>query len=950
MKFFYVIITLLCLSITNFSYGQKTHFDNKPYIEGEMLVQVRADANVRDLIGRAPESYEMKLGEYISPPMRIWMIHFNPNQVAHYQIQNWLYEQKEVSVADYNYKIEMRSTIPNDVDFTDQWHHNNTGQTGGTVDADIDSDLAWDITTGGTTATNDDIVVCIIESGNLDHIDLDPNRWFNANEIDGNGVDDDGNGYVDDYHGWNPVSNNDDYGTGGHGTNCLGMIGAKGNNSSLVAGANWDVKLMVVGDYNISSQAEVIEAYTYPLDMRKLWNQSGGTNGAFVVATSSSWGIDGADPANYPLWCAFYDTLGYHGILNVGATTNDNFDVDTGGDMPTGCASPYMIGVGRTDHNDNTAGGYGDQTIEFGAPGINVLTTANTNTTNVVTGTSFSCPLTAGVIGLAYSIPCADFMTVVTYDPKQGADLVLQALLDGTDPKTQLATKFVTGGRLNSRNTLDELMNVACTGSLCLSPSSISVGSITDTTADINFTPYASADESVVYWREVGAPSWTIISNASSPVNLTNLLSCTDYEYYTESVCGTDSSSASSITTFTTTGCGFCIEGGYCASAATDGGDEWIASFEIDSYTNASGNDNGYGDFTASSNISLNLGQTYNFTLTPDWGGTQYDEYTRIWVDIDQDGTFDAGELLFDQGVANQNVVNGSITIPISATVGGTRMRVQMAYLGPGQNTLPNVCGNFTYGEVEDYCLDIIDPNVCNYTVSETITHLNCNGGSDGSITLGNVTGGTSPYTYIWTPGGATSSDINGLTAGNYSVEITDFNSCSSTFNFTVTEPAALSATAIVSNILTGNDGSIDLTGSGGTPNYTYSWNTGETTEDLMNIDSAGTYTCTITDANGCTFQITETVDSELGVGENKLVNINIYPNPSHGLVSIQFDRPITVDVSIYNTIGQRLFTQTNNGQQIFELDASDLATGVYIVNIRTNEGLDINRRITFKK
>src|SRR5690606_19895339 len=106
--------------------------------------------------------------------------------VSHESMQYWLYSQRNVSVADYNYHIQMRSTLPGDPNITQQWHHNNTGQTGGTVDADIDSDLAWDITTGGTTATNDDIVVCLIESGNLDHQDLSPNRWFNPFEIENN--------------------------------------------------------------------------------------------------------------------------------------------------------------------------------------------------------------------------------------------------------------------------------------------------------------------------------------------------------------------------------------------------------------------------------------------------------------------------------------------------------------------------------------------------------------------------------------------------------------------------------------------------------------------------------------------------------------------------------------------------------------------------------------------
>lgn len=440
-----------------------SHFDNKPFIHGEFLVQLTENGSMKDIVANAPESFELTIEKELSKPMRIWLVKFNDAVITHEQMQFWIYSQKNVTIADYNYEIQMRSTVPGDPSINQQWHHNNTGQTGGTEDADIDSDLAWDITTGGTTATNDDIVVCLIESGNLDHQDLTANRWFNQYEIENNGIDDDNNGYIDDYNGWNPVQDNDNYGTGGHGTNCLGMIGAKGDNGLNVVGANWNVKLMVVGDYSINTQANAIEAYTYPLVMRKKWNESNGTQGAFVVATSSSWGIDGANPNNYPLWCSFYDTLGYYGVINVGATTNSNLDVDTQGDMPTACSSDYMVGVGRTDHKDQTAGGYGNETIKFGAPGINVVTTANTNSITTTTGTSFSCPLTAGVIALAYSFPCIDFMTDVKADPKAGADIVLDALLNGVDQKANLASKFITGGRLNSRGTLNQLSFHYCT-------------------------------------------------------------------------------------------------------------------------------------------------------------------------------------------------------------------------------------------------------------------------------------------------------------------------------------------------------------------------------------------------------------------------------------------------------------------------------------------------------
>lgn len=714
------MLVVLFASISFYGTSQKNHYDDKPYVEGEMLVQIIDNVSLKAIIHRAPLEYKLEYVEELSGIMRVSLLSFNHTAISHEGMQHWLYSQPEVSIADYNYFVNMRATLPGDPSITQQWHHNNTGQTGGTADADIDSDLAWDITTGGTTATGDDIVVCLVEGGggNLDHQDLAPNRWINTGEIDGNGIDDDGNGYVDDYNGWNTGSNNDDYGNSGHGTNCLGMIGAKGNNGIAVAGANWDVKLMVMNMGGNLTQANVVAAYNYPLVMRQMWNNSGGTQGAFVVATSASWGIDGANPNSYPIWCQFYDTLGYYGILNVGATTNQNLDVDTAGDMPTACNSDYMIGVGRTDDNDNTAGGYGDQTIEFGAPGIDVVTTSGTSAgssgTTSTTGTSFSCPLTAGVIGLAYSIPCTDFMATVAANPQAAADIVLQAMLDGTDAKPQLSSKFITGGRLNSFNTLNELMAIVCSGTLCLGPSGVSTGAVTDNSASVSFTPASAATATNFYWREVGAATWIPINNATSPISLPSLSTCTSYEYYFQSICAGDMSNPTSTQTFTTTGCPTCTNLTYCDAGATDGADEWIETFTMGTYTNNSGNDGGYGDYLLAGSISVQTGITYNVTIVPEWGGSGYDEYSRVWVDVNQNGTFEPEELLYDQGTATQANATGTITIPTGATLGNTRLRVQLAYQGSGQTTLPAVCGDFTWGEVEDYCLEItegVDPN-----------------------------------------------------------------------------------------------------------------------------------------------------------------------------------------------------------------------------------------------
>ncbi len=866
MKSLQYISFILFISFTSLVFAQKNTAETQenPYIFGDLIVQLTDNGKIRELVQRAPSQSKLTVLKQLSHTAHIWQLQFDHSALSHESILDWLYTQPEVELAQNNYYLKLRSTIPNDPTFTSQWHHNNTGQTGGTTDADIDSDLAWDITTGGTTASGHDIVIALIESGNLDHQDLTDNRWFNVNEIPNNGIDDDGNGYVDDYNGWNPVQNNDNYGTGGHGTNCLGMMGAKGNNGLNVVGANWDVKLMVIGDYNINTDANAIAAYQYPLDMRTIWNNSGGTQGAFVVATSSSWGIDAEDPNNHPVWCSFYTTLGEAGVLNVGATTNQNLDVDAVGDMPTGCTSPYMIGVGRTDHNDNMAGGYGATTIEFGAPGINVVTTSGTSSTTTTTGTSFSCPLTAGVIALAYSIPCTDFMNTVMSSPQVGADLVLQALMDGTDPKSQLAGLFVTGGRLNSKNTLDELMAVACNGSICLGPSGITLSSITENSAELEFNAQTGANATNLYWREVGAASWNSELGVSSPFSFSGLTGCSEYEYYMETACTVDTISNPTTTqTFNTLGCGACIDNAYCTNAASDGVDEWIESFTIDTYTNTSGNDGGYGDYTGVP-IQLQVNSTYDINIEIAWGGTLYDEQSRIWIDLDQNGTFDASELVFDQGTADQTVnVSGQVNIPALTPLGSTRMRVQMAYVG-GSSTLPDVCDSYQWGEVEDYCVDFVEGTICGLTVNSTTSNPQCDGNDNGSIAV-DVTDGSGNYSYSWDGGLGSSSSVSNLSEGTYTVVVTDLDgNCDTTIQYTLEYDNAitLDLSSVDANCYQGDDGSVSVTASGSS-GYTYQWDNGPSTSEWTGV-GAGSYTVTVSDPNGCTATGSVSVDQPI--------------------------------------------------------------------------------------
>jgi hypothetical protein len=137
-------------------------------------------------------------------------------------------------------------------------------------------------------------------------------------------------------------------------------------------------------------------------------------------------------------------------------------------------------------------------------------------------------------------------------------------------------------------------------------------------------------------------------------------------------------------------------------------------------------------------------------------------------------------------------------------------------------------------------------------SIAETATIL-CSGDNTAALAAtGN--GGTIPYTFSWSTG-ATTSSISGLTAGTYTVTMTDAASSTTTATYTVTQPTTLvSSASLVSTVFcyNGNDGAASSSATGGTGTYTYSWNNGAITASLTGV-TAGTYSVTITDANGCT-------------------------------------------------------------------------------------------------
>ncbi|NVJ45850.1 MAG: SprB repeat-containing protein, partial [Cytophagia bacterium] len=203
-------------------------------------------------------------------------------------------------------------------------------------------------------------------------------------------------------------------------------------------------------------------------------------------------------------------------------------------------------------------------------------------------------------------------------------------------------------------------------------------------------------------------------------------------------------------------------------------------------------------------------------------------------------------------GIINLTVSGGSAPYSFNWSHGSTSE--DLSNLSAGSYTV-TVTDNNGCSYVESFT--ITDPPVL--TLSGVATDIDCNGAANGSIDI-NVGGGEAPYTFAWS-NGETTEDVSGLIPGTYSVNVSDARGCSTSTSFVVTQPTALAFSYTSDNVLCfgESNGAIDITISGGTAPYTYSWSNGEITEDINSL-SAGDYTVIVTDLNGCTINETITV------------------------------------------------------------------------------------------
>ncbi|MCX6304741.1 MAG: T9SS type A sorting domain-containing protein [Bacteroidetes bacterium] len=384
--------------------------------------------------------------------------------------------------------------------------------------------------------------------------------------------------------------------------------------------------------------------------------------------------------------------------------------------------------------------------------------------------------------------------------------------------------------------------------------------------------------------------SWTVLEPSALTLQavVTNIKCHGDYETSSIDLTVTGGTTAYSYlwsNSFTTEDITNLMEGNYTVTVTDANGcsstGSWMVSEPSDiswfgSVTNVScfGGSNGHIEGEASGgtppytylwsngettqNISNLVAGTY--TVTPTDASGCYTFTSRI---VGEPTELIISQLALVTNVSCNGGSNGAIDITVS---GGTTPYGYSWSNGASSEDISGLAAGV-------YTVTVTDANGCqksdNWRVTEpsaltltgTALPALCNGGSTGSIDI-TVTGGTTAYSYLWN-NGATSEDINGLTAGTYTVVVTDANGCTKSDMWTVGEPSALTLTGTASPVLCngGSSGSVDITVSGGTTAYGYLWNTGELTQDISGL-TAGVYTVVVTDGNGCTitnsWQVTE--------------------------------------------------------------------------------------------
>lgn len=922
-------------------------------IQDRVIVRIKSSADYGKLKDYA-KRYQASIVDWDDYDPNVYIIGTTKNSVGNaLELANDLHESGQFDYAEPDFLLLLDKFNTNDTYLNYQWSLDNTGssiQYSGTAGADMNVFNAWSVTQGSSS-----IRVAIIDEGvDLNHPDL------LANLVSG-------------YDGTGQGSGGAPQGDDAHGTACAGIVAAVGNNNQGVAGVAYNCKIVPVRIAYSSGNSWVTSNTWIGNSINWAWS----TGNADVL--SNSWGGGSSSSTiNNAISNAVNSGRGGLGSPVLFAAGNDNSSVSYPATL-TNVISVAAMSMCYERKSPSSCDGetwwgsnYGTN-LDVAAPGVKIYSTDISGSSGYSSGdyvpnfngTSSATPNAAGVMALilsanpsltedqardAMETTCRKvggynynsnvsgqpngtwstslgyglidaYQAVLSVSPQVQDDAGVSAINSpsGTlcsstiNPSVTLSnygTNTLNSVTINyqldngSVNTYNWTGSLASTNSTTVNLPSMNVSSGSHTFDAYTSNPNGNSDNNS---NNDGASS--SFSSGTNAMTLTIVLDNYGSETTWE-VRNTSNQVVASGGPYSNGANGTVVTESFCIA---DGCFDFII---YDSY--------GDGICCAYGQGSYQLVDDLTSTVQASGGSFNSSETANFCV---QSTVPLSASISSSSNVSCNGGNDGSASA--SASGGQTPYSYQWSNGGTGSSISGLAAGTYTVtvtdggSSTATASVTISQPSALSSSTSAS--NVSCNGGSDGSINL-SVSGGTLGYSYQWS-NGASSQDLQNLSAGTYTVTVTDANGCSTTASASVSQPASIQAAALPTNATCfgGNDGSINLSVSGGTVPYSFSWSNGSNAQNPVNL-TAGAYTVTITDANGCTATASATVNSPTQISLNTSTSPSSCGTANDG----------SVDLSVAGGAGGYSYAWSNGATT---QDLSGVSEGTYSVTVTDANG-----------
>ena len=444
--------------------------------------------------------------------------------------------------------------------------------------------------------------------------------------------------------------------------------GGNNNSDDMIVTVNG-----TAGPFTVTAPNTVV-SYTGGSSQTITWNVAGTTaNGVNCANVDIMLSTDGGST---------WSTL-------LAATPNDGTQVVT---IPNTPSTTCRIMVKGTNH------------IFFDVSNANFTITSGVADTQAPTAPTLSASGTTGTSTNLSWTGATDNVAVTGYDVFQGATLLGSTVattfaVTGLTPATTYSFTVRAKDAAGNVSVASNAVSVTTTAPDTTAPTAPTLSASGTTSTSTNLSWTGATDNVAVTGYDVFRGTTLIGSTANTTFAVTGLTAATTYTF---NVRAKDAAGNVSVNSNTVTVTTLTASVTYCASQGNSTADERIGRVQLRTINNASTGTAGYEDFTA---ISTNLvrGVANTITITPTWTATVYREGYAVFIDLNRDGDFlDTGERVFSRNATTTTPVSGSFTIPTTAALGTTRMRVSMKY-----NGVPTACEIFGFGQVEDYTVNI---------------------------------------------------------------------------------------------------------------------------------------------------------------------------------------------------------------------------------------------------